>query len=213
MERSHRWEQASLNEFIRGDDGSQALYGIVQGGVYEDLRERSAKFVGSHPFFATAIGGSLGASKSQMYEVVEMTMYHVNSSLRPIHLLGIGGISDIFKCVTLGIDTFDCVHPTRIARHGGALVKRAHRDSQNREHINLKRSEYAMDDNPIEPDCDCSSCQMFSRAYIHYLLKSRELLALHIINVHNIRFMNRLMEKIRGAIKTNSLDVLKAEWC
>jgi queuine tRNA-ribosyltransferase len=213
MERSHRWEKRSLEEFIRGNNGVQALYGIVHGGVHADLRKRSAEFVSDHPFFATAIGGTLGSSKSQMYEVIEMAIANLDLS-RPIHLLGIGGICDIFAGVLRGIDTFDCVHPTRIARHGGALVKQAFRDSLIREHINLKRSEYEHDDDPIESDCDCASCQTFSRAYIHYLLKANELLALHAINIHNIRFMNRLMEEIRDAIKGgDNLKELKARWC
>ena len=159
MKRSHRWEKRSLEEFITHDDETQALYGIVQGGVYPDLRKQSAEFVSENPFFATAVGGSLGASKEQMYEVVDMALEHLIRS-RPIHLLGIGGIADIFNGVKCGIDTFDCVHPTRIARHGGALVKHKYRDAD-REHINLKRSEYACDDNPIEEDCDCMTCKTF----------------------------------------------------
>ncbi|MDR2780897.1 MAG: tRNA guanosine(34) transglycosylase Tgt [Holosporaceae bacterium] len=212
MERSHRWEKRSLKEFIRENDFSQALYGIVQGGVHRDLRKRSAEFVSENQFFATAIGGTLGSSKEQMYEVVEMAMEELDGS-RPIHLLGIGGIRDIFNGVELGIDTFDCVHPTRIARHGGALVKSQYRDSKSREHINLKRSQYASDDNPIEPDCDCQTCLHFSRAYLHYLLKANELLALSSIAVHNIRFMNKLMEEIRAAIYNKNLNDLRGIWC
>lgn len=212
MERSHRWEKRSLDEFIRRNNFSQALYGIVQGGIYPDFRKRSAEFVSSHSFFATAIGGTLGSTKEQMYEVVEMAMNGLNIT-RPIHLLGIGGISDIFRGVRLGIDTFDCVHPTRIARHGGALVKIAYRDSNSREHINLKRSEYNKDDNPIEADCDCSTCKTFSRAYLHYLLKAKELLALQAIAIHNIRFMNKLMEEIRTGISERKLNEVERKWC
>ncbi|MDR2646277.1 MAG: tRNA guanosine(34) transglycosylase Tgt [Holosporaceae bacterium] len=212
MERSHRWEKRSLDEFMRRNDFSQALYGVVQGGVYGDLRKRSVEFANENPFFATAIGGTLGASKKQMYEVVEMAMEGLNMA-RPIHLLGIGGISDILKGVELGIDTFDCVHPTRIARHGGALVKSSYRNSKNREHINLKKSEYAEDDNPIEADCDCSTCRYFSRAYLHYLLKANELLALSAITIHNIRFMNKFMDEIRKGILGQNLNDVRNKWC
>ena len=212
MERSHRWEKRSLDEFIRLYNEQQALYGIVQGGVHEDLRKRSAEFVSAHPFFATAIGGTLGSTKNQMYEVVEMAMNGLDTS-RPIHLLGIGGISDIFKGVSLGIDTFDCVHPTRIARHGGALVKAQYRDHPLREHINLRRSQYVRDDNPIETDCDCETCKRFSRAYLHYLLKAKELLVIQAIAVHNIRFMNRMMQEIRSAVIDEQLDKAKEKWC
>jgi queuine tRNA-ribosyltransferase len=212
MERSHRWEIRSLCEFQKRNNFSQALYGIVQGGVYQDLRNRSAEFVNGQPFFATAIGGTLGANKTQMCEVVEMTTNWLDIS-RPIHLLGIGGISDIFKGVELGIDTFDCVHPTRIARHGGALVKSQYRDDLRREHINLKKSDYKNDDEAIESDCDCATCQSFSRAYLHYLLKANELLALHAITIHNIRFMNKLMEEIRAGIMSNDLQMVSKTWC
>ena len=111
-----------------------------------------------------------------------------------------------------GIDTFDCVHPTRIARHGGALVKPNARDSYEREHINLKRSQYADDDRPIEEDCDCPCCRQFSRAYLHYLLKANELLALSAITLHNIRFMNRLMEDVRLGIMEGNWQQVKDKW-
>ncbi|MDR0677294.1 MAG: tRNA guanosine(34) transglycosylase Tgt [Holosporaceae bacterium] len=208
MERSHRWEKRSLNEFIRKNDFSQALYGVIQGGVYEDLRKRSAEFISENPFFATAIGGTLGSTKTQMYEVVEMAMNGLDIS-RPIHLLGIGGISDIFRGVEIGIDTFDCVHPTRIARHGAALVKK----NGTREHINLKNTMYAQDDNPIENDCNCSTCKGFSRAYLHYLLKANELLAFPAITIHNIKFMNKLMGEIREGIQNKTLDIVREKWC
>lgn len=211
MYRSHRWELRSLNEFESHDDGSQALYGIVQGGVHPDFRKVSAEFVSEHNFFAAAIGGTLGASKEQMYEVVGMAMDNLIKT-RPIHLLGIGGICDIFNGVRMGIDTFDCVHPTRIARHGGALVKREYRDDERREHINLKRSEYANDDNPIEKDCNCPTCRLFSRAYLHYLLKVNELLALQAIAMHNIYFMNQLMSEIRSGLTNDNLSEVKYKW-
>lgn len=156
MRRSHRWGIRSLNEFIRGDDGSQALYGIIQGGVYEDLRKESANFVMSTPFFGTAIGGSLGSVKAMMHDIVSYTSSEclapcvlglqlhafcflpdclragLIKSERPVHLLGIGGVQDIFHGVRCGIDTFDCVHPTRLGRHGGALVMAHYWEEPNR---------------------------------------------------------------------------------
>jgi len=127
MHRSHRWALRSLEEFKRTDSGAQALYGIVQGGVYSDLREVSADFINGQHFFGTAIGGSLGATKQEMHDIVSLTRSRVRDD-RPVHLLGIGGIRDIFHGVRQGIDTFDCVHPSRVARHGGALVMSAHWD-------------------------------------------------------------------------------------
>ena len=125
MRRSHRWALRSLQEFVRGTDGTQALYGIIQGGVYEDLRDESVDFINTHSFFGTAIGGSLGANKKDMHEIVAYTRARVRDD-RPVHLLGIGGVRDIFHGVRQGIDTFDCVHPSRLGRHGGALVLAAH---------------------------------------------------------------------------------------
>ncbi|CBJ25973.1 similar to queuine tRNA ribosyltransferase, putative [Ectocarpus siliculosus] len=122
MHRTHRWAMRSLREFIDGDDGTQALYGIIQGGVYPDLRNEAVEFVNKAPFFGIAVGGSLGADKATMHQVVSHTMANVRRD-RPVHLLGIGGIADIFHGVRQGVDTFDCVHPTRLGRHGGALVK------------------------------------------------------------------------------------------
>jgi len=123
--RSHRWALRSLEEFKRTASGKQALYGIIQGGVYEDLRIESANFINDHGFFGTAIGGSLGDTRRTMHDIVAFTRRHVRND-RPVHLLGIGGVRDIFHGVRQGIDTFDCVHPSRLGRHGGALVPAAH---------------------------------------------------------------------------------------
>ena len=122
MDMSHRWAMRSLAEFNKINDGSQQLYGIIQGGIYPHLRKESCEFVNSQAFFGNAVGGSLGQNKEQMHEVVGIAMATLNRD-RPTHLLGIGGVADIFNGVRYGIDTFDCVHPTRLARHGGALMK------------------------------------------------------------------------------------------
>jgi queuine tRNA-ribosyltransferase len=200
MEMSHRWAMRSLAEFERGDDGTQSLYGIVQGGVYEDLRVESASFVNSQKFFGVAVGGSLGRDKEQMMSVVDTTMKMIDRS-RPVHLLGIGGIQDILHGVECGIDTFDCVHPTRIARHGCALVE----DVEGKEHVNLSNARFRLDTNPIDAACDCYTCRHFSRGYIHHLIKARELLAMQLLTIHNVRFMNRLMERIRSDIRRRSV--------
>lgn len=212
MEMSHRWGKRSLDDFLQKNDGSQALYGIVQGGVYEDLRIESCDFVNSQPFFGQAIGGSLGADKAQMSEVVAMAASQLNPE-RPIHLLGIGGVTDIFDGVEQGIDTFDCVHPTRLARHGGALVRPCHLpEGKNSDHINLLNSIFRLDEGPIEADCPCQVCQQHSRAYLHHLLKAKELLAAQLITIHNVAFMNRLLLAIRKAIQTDSLIEEKKLW-
>jgi queuine tRNA-ribosyltransferase len=211
MALSHRWALRSLNEFQKHDNGQQSLYGIIQGGVYEDLRREACDFVNSQPFFGHAIGGSLGADKEQMYDVVSMTANHLDAS-RPIHLLGIGGVRDIFEGVAQGIDTFDCVHPTRLARHGGALVRPHNALKEGGEHINLRNSICREDSNPIEPDCSCYTCQNFSRAYLNHLLKAQELLGMTLITIHNVAFMNRLLSAIRTAILEGRLEEEKKNW-
>ncbi len=209
---SHRWGLRSLAEFQRHDNGQQKLYGIIQGGVYPDLRKVACDFVNSEPFFGHAIGGSLGASKEQMYDVVAITMDHLNPD-RPVHLLGIGGVRDIFAGVEQGIDTFDCVHPTRLARHGGALVRPEHSGhDQGKEHINLRNRQFREDFSPIEPDCSCTTCTQFTKGYLHHLLKAQELLAYTLISIHNINFMNRLLKAIRKAIGSGTLAQEKQRW-
>jgi queuine tRNA-ribosyltransferase len=204
MYMSHRWGMRSLKKFQELDDGKQALYGIVQGGVYPDLRKISCDFVNHNEFFAIAIGGSLGADKSQMEDVVGMSMQNLRKD-RQIHLLGIGGIKDILIGAKMGIDTFDCVHPTRLARHGGALVDPEYRIDQNKEHINLMNAKFKDDASPIEEKCLCYTCRNFSKGYLHHLLKAREMLGLSLISIHNISFMNRLLKNIRNAIREDKL--------
>lgn len=212
MQMSHRWALRSLNEWQTHDNGRQKLYGIIQGGVYPDLRRISCEFVNDHDFFGIAVGGSLGADKQQMHDVVSLTMSLVRKD-RPVHLLGIGGISDIFAGVAQGIDTFDCVHPTRIARHGGALVKPNHNPHPHREHLNLRNSCYVNDSQPIELDCGCETCAWASKGYLHHLLKAQELVALTLISIHNIHFINRLMQAIRKALAEDNLDNCRKLWC
>eukprot|EP00921_Rhytidocystis_pertsovi_P004879 GHVQ01008479.1.p1 GENE.GHVQ01008479.1~~GHVQ01008479.1.p1 ORF type:complete len:372 (+),score=33.26 GHVQ01008479.1:900-2015(+) len=224
MERSHRWAVRSLTEFNKLNDSSQVLYGIVQGGVYDDLRKQSAGFVNSAPFFGTAIGGSLGKSKEMMNSVVENTMCWLRKD-RPVHLLGIGDVEDIFNGVAKGIDTFDCVHPTRIARHGKALVTtNVRRDSvvydkednkpatRATQHINLHKSSFQNDESPIDESCGCPTCKNNSRAYLHYLLRAGEFIGGSLVTLHNVFFMNRLMKAIRSAILNDSLPEERENW-
>ena len=211
MHMSHRWASRSLAQFNKNDNDKQKLYGIIQGGVYTDLRKESCDYVNSQSFFGHAIGGSLGADKNQMHDVVSMTTEILDKS-RPIHLLGIGGIADIFNGVEHGIDTFDCVHPTRLARHGGALVKPEYREGSKKEHINLNNSKYRDAFNPIEKNCSCYACENHTKGYIHHLLKAKELLAASLLSIHNVHFMNSLMTSIRNAIKSGTLANEKKYW-
>jgi queuine tRNA-ribosyltransferase len=217
MHLSHRWAQRSWTAFQQHGQDHQGLYGIVQGGIYPDFRKESAQYISDQPFFGHAIGGSLGATKSQMNEVVDMALEGGGLYKRPIHLLGIGGVEDIFQGVQKGIDTFDCVSPTRLGRHGGALIQPhywndAAEDPSPRNHINLWKSCFRADPKPIDATCPCSTCALYSRAYLHHLLKAREILALTALTVHNVAFMNRLMADIRHGISTGTLSVVQARW-
>jgi queuine tRNA-ribosyltransferase len=127
-------------------------------------------------------------------------------------LLGIGGVEDIFFGVAQGIDTFDCVHPTRLGRHGGALVKPDVKGAKKGQ-LNLNNAFHRNDNSPLDPKCLCPTCKNYTRAYIHHLLKAGELLAYPLLTAHNVYFMNRLMTSIREAIKTDSLEECKKEWC
>lgn len=203
---THRWADRCLTEFERGQDGRQALYGVIQGGIYEDLRREGAEFAASRPFFGHAVGGCLGDHKDQLYDIVGYAM-GPRSDTRPVHLLGIGGIRDIWEGVALGIDTFDCVTPTRIARHGWALQRQAdgHR-------INLRNARFAEDRDPLDPECACPACRDFSRGYVHHLLKAGEILGIQLLTVHNMAFMTRLMATIRGALSTGRFAAAKRAW-
>ena len=214
MRRSHRWATRSLNRFNSsikykpkyGSAGEQKLYGIVQGGIYEDLREESIDFnLNKIDTFGIAIGGSLGSSKEEMYKVVNFTAPKLGSK-HPIHLLGIGDPTDIWKLVKNGIDTFDCVSPTRLARHGSALIKGKLGKK------NIKNNTFSNDLSPIDINCACSTCKKYSIAYLHHLFKAGELLGLQLITTHNIYFMNELMQLIRYSINNDSLEEAEKEW-
>ncbi len=221
LHRSHRWEQRSLVRFKNLEKQKedrylpQALYGIVQGGVYDDLRLESCHFVNDTDFFGQAVGGCLGATKEQMQDVVAYTLQHLRKD-RPIHLLGIGKIADIFHGVEMGIDTFDCVHPTRLARHGSALVHPTERRKLNsqpdREHINLRNSIFRDDPNPIEQSCACQTCRHYNRGYIHHLLKCQEIAAYILLARHNVFFMNSLVDAIRKGVRTGTLAEVRSDW-
>ena len=214
MKRSHRWAARSYNRFESnilyksgfGSAGEQKLYGIVQGGIYDDLREESIDFnIKKINTFGIAIGGSLGSSKEEMYKVVNFTAPKLGNR-HPIHLLGIGDPRDIWSLVKSGVDTFDCVSPTRLARHGSALTKGKVGK------INIKNKKYANQISPIEETCNCPTCSNYSIAYIHHLFKAGELLGLQLVTAHNIYFMNKLMSTIRKSIQNDNLELAEKEW-
>ncbi len=217
MERTHRWGVRSLEAFrkprsAKASRGRQALYGIIQGGVYRDLREESAKFISSLDFDGIAIGGvSVGESKKQMRDAIDWT-YPFLPEEKPRHLLGIGEIDDIFDVIERGMDTFDCVIPTRFGRYGIVFVPPKEGNMKNRFRIDLSKTLYSKDQQPISKDCSCYTCQNFTRGYLHHLFRANELLAYRLASYHNMFFINDLVKKIREAILEGRFQNLKKEW-
>lgn len=212
MQRTHRWAQRALAAFrLLADDRTfpnpnPLLYGIVQGGAFEDLRKQSVSIIKAMGFGGYAIGGSLGRSKREMKAVLDWTVPALPSEA-PRHLLGIGEIEDIFAAATRGIDTFDCASPTRLARNGTVFVKGAPRHR-----IHLRNARFRTDDRPIEPGCDCPTCRSHSRGYLQHLSRSGELSYYRLATIHNLRFLVRLMDDIRAAIDEDRLNDLALSW-
>ena len=207
-ERTHRWLDRCIDWHDQHGPEGQLVYGIVQGGVYEDLRRESTQAVASRALGGIAIGGSLGADKAQMYEVVGWATAELDGSASadlPRHLLGIGEIDDLITGVELGIDTFDCAMPTRIGRHGTAIVP----DPERRWRFDLTHASGREDDGPLVDGCDCPCCGAGnSRAYLHHLLRQREQTGPRLITLHNLHFTHRLMQTLREAIKAGELETV-----
>jgi queuine tRNA-ribosyltransferase len=200
-ERTHRWLKRCLGWHAEHGPAGQLVYGIVQGGVYEDLRRESTETVAASGCDGIAIGGSLGGDKEQIYEVTGWTTARLPED-RPRHLLGIGEVDDLIRGVELGIDTFDCAMPTRIGRHGMALVP----DPAHRWRVDLTALRWRDDQEPIMDGCPCPACSAgFSRGYLRYLLRAKELTGMRLVTLHNLSFLQRLMADLRGAIHDGRL--------
>jgi queuine tRNA-ribosyltransferase len=204
-ERTHRWLERCLTWHSEHGPAGQLVYGIVQGGVYEDMRRASARVVAASGCDGVAIGGSLGAEKAQMYEVVGHAVAELSGEHEslPRHLLGIGEVDDLIRGVELGIDTFDCAMPTRLGRHGTALVH----DPANRWRVDLTKSVWRESAEPLMEDCACQACKRgLSRAYLSYLVRSREITGMRLLTEHNLAFLARLMGDLRQAIVDGQLS-------
>ncbi|HEY7632284.1 MAG TPA: tRNA guanosine(34) transglycosylase Tgt [Thermoleophilaceae bacterium] len=205
-ERTHRWLDRCVDWQRTHAPHGQLLFGIVQGGVYEDLRLESAERVATSDVDGVAVGGSLGQEKAQMQEVVEWALRPVREE-QPRHLLGIGDVDDIVHAVGVGIDTFDCATPTRLGRHGTALVP----EPDARWRVDLKKPEWRDSREPIAEGCPCPACRDHTRGYLHYLSRATELTAARLITLHNLTFMALLMEQIREAIAAGAYADYAAE--
>ena len=216
-ERTHRWLKRCIKEIqnskIKSQNdkskfkilkikNNQFLYGIIQGGVFEDLRKKSAEFVVSQPTDGVAIGGvSVGESKKEMRDQVRWVSPYLPED-KPVHLLGVGQIDDILDLVGYGIDTFDCVEPTRLARMG-TIIKlkvKSEKLKVEGEKVDILKGVYRADLSPVNEDCSCFVCQNFSKSYLHHLFKTKELLAYTLATYHNLWMMEKLFEEIREMI-------------
>jgi len=202
LERTHRWAERSLRAHTRRD---QALFGIVQGGVFPDLRERSARFIASLGFPGHAIGGlSVGETKAEMYATVDLVT-DILPADKPRYLMGVGTPEDLVEGVARGVDMFDCVLPTRLARHGTAMLRDGRR-------LNMRNARFARDPRPIDAQCTCYTCRTFSRAYLRHLVVAKEMLAATLLSIHNIHTLTQLTRDMRQAILEGRFEEWAATW-
>jgi len=195
LEKTHQWAIESLKA-KSSKLKAQKLFGIVQGGKFKDLRIESAKFIANLPFDGFGIGGEFGDSKDIMVKMIDWVLRELPEN-KPRHLLGIGHPEDIFKIIKSGVDLFDCVMPTHYARHGVAFTGSGRLD--------IIKSRFLKDKNPLDKKCDCMVCQNYRRNYISHLLRAKEIAALRLLTFHNLYFFNSLVEKIRKDIKRGKI--------
>ena len=204
MERTHRWLDRALQHWrARGnatsdEDGQAFLFGIAQGGFDAGRRRESASAVAESAVDGCAIGGlSVGEPKVTMLEMLAASISALPVD-RPRYLMGVGSPEDLWQCVALGVDMFDCVHPTRVARRGALFTL----DGR----VNITSARFARDFGPVDPSCDCETCSTFSAAYLHHLFRARELLAYRLGTIHNLRFIQRQMASIRQSLEVGTFD-------
>jgi queuine tRNA-ribosyltransferase len=201
MRLTHAWAERARLAHARGD---QVLYGIVQGSVFADLRGESARAITELGFDAYAIGGvSVGESKTEMWAAVDAAVPELPDAA-PRHLLGVGYPEDLVEGVARGIDTFDCVMPTRVARNAGALTD----DGR----LNLRNAAFARDGRTLVEDCACYACQHFSRGAIRHFVMSEEILGLHLLTLHNLHYILSLMQRIRAAITAGAFAAFRRDF-
>ena len=202
VERTIRW--AKRGKEAHKNTEKQALFGIVQGGEFPELREYCAKALVEMDFPGYSIGGtSVGEPKDVMYKMVDDAIKWLPED-KPRYLMGVGNPIDLIECAMRGVDMFDCVLPTRVARHGALMT------SQGR--ININNEKYKEDFTPLDPECDCYTCRNYSRAYLRHLHKTDELFGKRLLSIHNVRFLLKLAEDIRQAIREDRLDLFKEEF-
>jgi len=212
MQRTHEWAERCISEHKKNTEYhgyKQFLFGIIQGANHEDLRKESAKIISSLDFDGIAIGGeSIGYNMGATKNILDWVSDIIPED-KPHYTMGVGfNPSDLFEVVERGIDMFDCVAPTRVARNGRLFV---HKEINPKMYINIKNSEFKTDDQPIDTKCGCFTCQNHSRAYLYHLFKAGEMLAFRLASIHNLYFFLELMRQIRKAIKEDRFLELKKD--
>jgi tRNA-guanine transglycosylase len=210
MQRTHAWVERCIDELKRLES-TQALYGIVQGGQFEDLRKQSAEFISSLDFPGFGIGGIFGDPKKESQHIVAHTIDFLPYD-KPKHMLGIGSVDDLFFYVELGADTFDCVLPTRLARYGTAFIVPMSGGNKENKFRFLLNSSHKEDSKPLDSNCKCSTCKNHTKAYLYHLKKAKEMLFFQLMTIHNLYFFSTLMMKIRESIEEQRFSELKREW-
>ncbi len=200
-ERTHRWAERSLNA---ATNPKQGIFGICQGGMFEDLREESAKVIGAMNFAGCAVGGlSVGEPRNVMYRMLEVSTKFLPEN-KARYLMGVGTPDHLLEGVARGVDMFDCVFPTRVARNGMAMVSP---QTNSRGRLVMKNSEFTEDFSPLELNCDCYACRnKFTRAYIRHLVRADEIFGLRLLALHNLRYLQRFMANMREAILADSFN-------
>ncbi|MBR0088801.1 MAG: tRNA guanosine(34) transglycosylase Tgt, partial [Clostridia bacterium] len=209
VDRTYRWlvrcknEMERLNSLEDTINKQQMLFGINQGGTYDDLRIEHMQRIAELDLPGYAIGGlAVGESHEEMYHILDVTLPHAPED-KPRYLMGVGTPSNIIESVARGIDFFDCVMPTRNARHGFIFTRHGT--------MNMKNQKYELDTRPIDEECSCPTCQKYTRAYIRHLFKAGEMLAMRLCVIHNLYFYNELMERIRTAIEEHRFEEFRRE--
>ena len=209
VDRTTRWlyrckkEMDRLNGLEETINRRQMLFGINQGGIYEDIRVRHAKEIAKLDLDGYAVGGlAVGESHEEMYRILDAVVPHLPED-KPVYLMGVGTPANILEAVDRGVDFFDCVYPSRNGRHGHVYTRRGK--------LNLFNAKYELDESPIEEGCGCPACRSYSRAYIRHLLKAKEMLGMRLCVLHNLYFYNHLMEDIRTAIEAGNYSEFKKE--
>ena len=213
LARTHAWEERSLVEFKKLNiDNKQALYGIVQGGRFKDLREESAKFIASLDFDALSIGSIFGDPKEESFALVKHAMKFLPEE-KTKHLLGIGTVEDIFNYVSLGLDTFDCVLATRLARQGSIFLRpESGGNEENKFRYRITNVKFKESLEPLDNNCECYVCKNFSQGYINHLVKAKEILSNTLATYHNLYFFKKMMDEIRESIEDGGFVELKKKW-